>query len=93
MKLINRDGLIIISLFSGQQILTGLKRGITFLILFFVPDLCSLVLPFCTEYSKFFRKIFWDSMNTREELGTKRGDLIDSFLGLKNGEQSPEFSM
>lgn len=81
-----------ISSFSGQRILTGFKRGLVFLIFFFIPNLIGFVKPFCTEPAEFFRKVFWNSMNSREKLGTKRGDLIDSFLTLKNGEQSSEFS-
>lgn len=76
---------------AGQRILTGFKRGLVFLIFFFIPNLIGFVKPFCTEPAEFFRKVFWNSMNSREKLGTKRGDLIDSFLTLKNGEQSSEF--
>lgn len=43
--------------------------------------------------AKYFRLIFWDSMNTREKTRIKRGDLIDHFINLKNGEQISEYSI
>ena len=42
--------------------------------------------------AKYFRYIFWDSVNTREKNGIKRGDLIDFFINLKNEEQIPNYS-
>ncbi|XP_012278033.1 cytochrome P450 6k1-like [Orussus abietinus] len=76
---------------AGQRVLTGLKRGIILLVHFFMPELSGFLAPMAKKPAEFFRMVFWDSMNTRERVGNKRGDLIDSFLTLKNGEQNPEF--
>jgi len=67
-------------------------RGIIFIIQFFLPDWDFLVVPFIKKPANYFRNIFWNSMNTRERLGFKRGDMIDSMLALKNGEQNPIYS-
>lgn len=65
--------------------------SIGIIILFFIPEWDFLVAPFRKRLgsANYFRKIFWDSMNTREQLAFKRGDMIDSLLALKNGEQNP----
>lgn len=67
-------------------------RGIIFIILFFIPAWGSLVNPFIQEPANYFREAFWDSINTREKIGYKRGDVVDSLLALKNGEQNPIYS-
>ncbi|XP_072757478.1 cytochrome P450 6k1-like [Anoplolepis gracilipes] len=74
---------------NGMKIFQGIKRAITFIIIFFIPEWCPLTEPFIKEPAKYFREIFWDSMNTREKMGYKRGDLMDSMLTLKNGKQNP----
>ncbi|EGI64750.1 Putative cytochrome P450 6g2 [Acromyrmex echinatior] len=74
---------------TGATIFRGFMRGIIFIIQFFLPDWDFLVVPFIKRPANYFRNIFWDSMNTRERLGFKRGDMIDSMLTLKNGEQNP----
>jgi len=40
----------------------------------------------------FFRKAFWNSMNARQKMGIKRGDLLDSLLTLNAAEQDPLYS-
>ncbi|CAL1688884.1 unnamed protein product [Lasius platythorax] len=74
---------------NGMKIFKGIKRAIMFIIIFFIPEWCPLIEPFIKEPAKYFREIFWDSMNTREKMGYKREDLMDSMLTLKNGEQNP----
>ncbi|KAL6448547.1 hypothetical protein ACFW04_000437 [Cataglyphis niger] len=74
---------------NGTKIFQGIKRAIMFIIIFFIPEWCSLIEPFIKEPAKYFREIFWDSMNTREKMGYKKGDLIDCMLMLKNGKQNP----
>ncbi|GAB1863423.1 Cytochrome P450 6k1 [Camponotus japonicus] len=74
---------------NGLKIFRGFSRGITFIIQFFIPEWAPLVKPFIQEPANYFREVFWDSMNTREKIGYKRGDVIDSLLALKNGEQNP----
>lgn len=77
---------------AGQKILSGTKRGIIVLIYFLLPEITPLIEPLAKRPAEFFRHVFWDSMNAREITGNKRGDLIDSLLALKNGEQKPEFA-
>ncbi|XP_012055740.1 PREDICTED: cytochrome P450 6k1-like [Atta cephalotes] len=74
---------------TGVTVFRGFMRGIIFIIQFFLPDWDFLVVPFIKKPANYFRNIFWDSMNTRERLGFKRGDMIDSMLALKNGKQNP----
>lgn len=74
---------------NGMKIFQGIKGVISFTISFFIPEWCFLMEPFTKEPAKYFREIFWDSMNTREKIGYKRGDLMDFMLTLKNGEQNP----
>ncbi|XP_071559039.1 cytochrome P450 6k1-like [Temnothorax nylanderi] len=74
---------------NGMNIFRGLMRGIAFIILFFIPEWDFLIAPFIKTPANYFRKVFWQSMNTREQLAFTRGDMIDSMLALKNGEQNP----
>lgn len=74
------------------MIFKGFMRNIVLIILFFIPEWDFLVAPFIRTPANYFRKIFWDSMNTRERLAFKRGDMIDSMLELKNGKQDPIYS-
>lgn len=83
---------MLLLLFVGQKILAGVKRGLILIILFFLPGLIQFIENFMVGPAKYFRLIFWDSMNTREKTGIKRGDLIDYFIHLKNGEQLPDYS-
>ncbi|KAK2587190.1 hypothetical protein KPH14_002935 [Odynerus spinipes] len=76
---------------AGQKILAGPKRGIILLLLFFMPEVAPFIEPLTKSPAEFFRRVFWDSMNTREKVGNVRGDLIDSLLALKNGPQSKDF--
>ncbi|XP_035726462.1 cytochrome P450 6k1-like [Vespa mandarinia] len=76
---------------AGQKILTGSKRGIILIILFYLPEIMTFIEPFSKSPAEFFRRVFWDSMNTREQIGYKREDLIDSLLILKKGEQTSNF--
>lgn len=76
---------------AGQDIFTGALSGIVFTILFFVPSLGYIAKLFTAKRPAFFRQIFWDSFRAREEQGNKRGDLIDSLIPLKNGEQNPDY--
>lgn len=70
---------------SREAFRPTLIRVLRFFFLFFLPDigkhLGSKMLGNKTDY---FRKIFWDSMDNRSVTKTKRGDLIDSLLQLKN---------
>ncbi|XP_058791873.1 cytochrome P450 6k1-like [Phymastichus coffea] len=76
---------------AGQKILSGAKRGIILIILFFLPGLIKFIENYMVEPAKYFRTIFWDSMNTREKNGIKRNDLVDHFINLKNQEQMPDY--
>lgn len=70
----------------------GPVRGFILMILFLIPEFAKFIYPFCQGPAQYFREIFWDSLNTREKIGKKRGDFIDSLIALKNGEQNPEYS-
>ncbi|KAL6436826.1 hypothetical protein ACFW04_004904 [Cataglyphis niger] len=60
-------------------------RTFKFFFLFFMPDIGKyLGLKMLGDYTDYFRKVFWDSMDKRNVTKTKRGDLIDSLLQLKN---------
>lgn len=51
-----------------------------------------MVGPFMTEPARYFRDIFWDSMNVREKSEQKqRGDILDLLITLKNERQDPIF--
>ncbi|XP_024942643.1 uncharacterized protein LOC107269568 [Cephus cinctus] len=76
---------------AGLKILSGTKRNIILMIVFLLPELIDIIYPIMTGPAQFFREVFWDSMNTREKAGYKRGDLIDSLLQLKNAQQNPIF--
>lgn len=60
-------------------------RGVRFSFMFFFPNfgkyLGGSILGGSTDY---FRKVFWNSMDSREVTKAKRGDIIDSLLELKN---------
>ncbi|XP_029679683.1 cytochrome P450 6k1-like [Formica exsecta] len=74
---------------NGLKIFRGFTNSIKFIILFFIPEWGLFIGPLIKEPANYFREIFWDSMNTRERMGYKRGDVIDSLLALKNGNQDP----
>lgn len=81
----------IVDIFSGQRVLSGLKRGIILIIHFFLPELIPVTALVSKGPAKFFSDIFWDSYTTRERAGNKRGDLVDYLMSLKNGKQNPNF--
>ncbi|XP_014211785.1 cytochrome P450 6k1-like [Copidosoma floridanum] len=76
---------------AGQKILSGLKRGIIVIILFYVPGLIKFVENFMVGPAEYFRIVFGDSIRRREQNNAKRNDLVDHFIGLKNGEQRPDY--
>lgn len=75
-----------------NKVQEGLKfsfvRGLQFSTMFFFPSAAkyvgSTMLGTSTDY---FRRVFWDSMDTRESKKVKRDDLIDLLLELKNEKQ------
>ncbi|XP_053987873.1 cytochrome P450 6k1-like [Hylaeus volcanicus] len=68
------------------------RRGLIFFCMFFFPAI-SMILggQMLGSATNYFRKIFWDSMDTREVTKSKRGDLIDSLIDLKNAKQDNDF--
>lgn len=60
-------------------------RAIQFVFMFFFPQFSRWIggqmLGSSTNY---FRKVFWNSMDTRNMTKAKRGDLIDFLIDLKN---------
>ncbi|XP_012525678.1 cytochrome P450 6k1 [Monomorium pharaonis] len=70
----------------------GLKRMITLVIVFFIPELLRVLgtRMFFNSYD-YVKKIFWTAMENREKTGRKRGDFIDSLIQIKNGEQNPVY--
>ncbi|KOC70829.1 Cytochrome P450 6k1 [Habropoda laboriosa] len=67
------------------------RRAMQFFLAFFFPNASWFVGQMLGESTNYFRKVFWDSMDSREANKTKRGDLIDSLLELKNEEQGNGF--
>ncbi|XP_076755432.1 cytochrome P450 6k1-like [Xylocopa sonorina] len=67
-------------------------RALQYAIMFFFPQISpyigTRILGSSTNY---FRKVFWDSLDTRETSKTKRGDLVDFLIGLKNQKQETDF--
>lgn len=62
-----------------------LFRAFQFFFLFFFPEIGKhLGSKMLGDYTDYFRKVFWDSMDNRSVTKTTRGDLIDSLLQLKN---------
>ena len=41
----------------------------------------------------FFRKVFWESVETREKEKLERADLLEHLIKLKNSEQDSNFSI
>lgn len=62
-----------------------LFRGIRFFFLFFFPNVTKYISGHILGSEvDYFRKVFWDSMASREASKLKRGDVIDSLVELKN---------
>lgn len=60
-------------------------RNLQFFYLFFLPEIGKYMGgKMLGNYMDYFRKVFWDSMDNRKVTKTKRGDLIDSLLQLKD---------
>lgn len=61
---------------------------------FFFPNLTKLSKggPFFGDSLKYFREVFWSSMNAHEKSKVERGDLIDFLVKLKNETQDSAFS-
>ncbi|XP_067217204.1 probable cytochrome P450 6g2 isoform X2 [Linepithema humile] len=74
---------------NSLNIFYGFMRSMIMIMIFFIPEWIPLFGPTIKIYTNYFRKIFWDSMNSREKSGYKRGDFIDFLLTLKNEEQDP----
>lgn len=60
-------------------------RAIQFSVMFFFPQFSKWIAgQMLGSSTNYFRKIFWNSMDTRNITKAKRGDLIDSLIDLKN---------
>ncbi|XP_069690204.1 cytochrome P450 6k1-like [Periplaneta americana] len=61
-------------------------RTLEVLSLFFVPSLMSFLHGkfFTKESTEFLRKVFWDTINYREENKIRRDDFLDLLIQLKN---------
>lgn len=72
---------------------TTFSRSMQLFISFFFPKLSPyLNTRMLGSSTNFFRKVFWNSMDNREITKTKREDLIDSLIELKNSKQDKDFS-
>ncbi|XP_011164534.2 uncharacterized protein LOC105199238 [Solenopsis invicta] len=70
---------------SRKAVLATFLRTVQFFFLFFLPNIGQhLGGSILGKYTNYFRKVFWDSMDNRSITKTKRGDLIDSLLQIKN---------
>lgn len=71
---------------------TTFSRSMQLCISFFFPKLSPyLNTRMLGSSTNFFRKVFWNSMDNREITKTKREDLIDSLIELKNSKQDKDF--
>lgn len=60
--------------------------------MFFFPQLTLFLgVKILGKFQDYFRKVFWDSMDSREVTKTNRGDVIDSLILLKNEKQDSDF--
>lgn len=60
-------------------------RAIQFGFMFFFPQFSKWIAgQMLGSSTNYFRKVFWNSMDTRNMTKAKRGDLIDSLIDLKN---------
>ncbi|KAI4502769.1 hypothetical protein M0802_001813 [Mischocyttarus mexicanus] len=67
---------------------TNIRMALTMFTAFFFPEINKKIeFKMMGEARGYFDKLFWDSFNEREKSGTKRGDLIDYLIELKNEEQ------
>ncbi|KAL6258450.1 hypothetical protein P5V15_010406 [Pogonomyrmex californicus] len=70
----------------------SLRRSIQFFFLFFLPKIGRYMgVSMLGDYTDYFRKIFWNSMDNRSATKMKRGDLIDSLLQLKDEKPDNNF--
>ncbi|XP_012528476.2 cytochrome P450 6k1-like isoform X2 [Monomorium pharaonis] len=70
---------------SRKAVLLDYLRTIQIFFLFFLPNIGKYLRgAMLGNYTDYFRKVFWDSMDNRSITKTKRGDLIDSLLQLKS---------
>ncbi|XP_047521133.1 cytochrome P450 6k1-like isoform X2 [Pieris napi] len=67
------------------------KRMIAVFIVFFVPELVTVVGPRVLYDATFVQNIFWKVFESREKSGNKRGDIIDTLIELKNSTQDPVY--
>ncbi|KAK7789576.1 hypothetical protein R5R35_007509 [Gryllus longicercus] len=65
------------------------SRGLEVIVFFFAPFLVKYfkLSFFQKDAATFLRKVFWDTIKAREESKTKRNDLIDLLIELKNKGQ------
>ncbi|XP_023294821.2 cytochrome P450 6g1-like [Lucilia cuprina] len=68
----------------------NLRRALEFLILFFAPKLNRLLRPrvFYKSTENFMRPFIKSMLKEREEMGTKRNDLIDVFVKIKQDAEA-----
>ncbi|XP_012256022.3 cytochrome P450 6k1-like [Athalia rosae] len=68
------------------------RRVFDLFVIFFFPEWCDKTrTSMFGSTESFFRDVFWNSLNVREQSGQKRGDLIDSLIQLRNEEKDPRF--
>ncbi|XP_076755455.1 cytochrome P450 6k1-like [Xylocopa sonorina] len=68
------------------------RRAIQFTLMFFFPQYAPYIgIQMLGSSTNYFRKVFWDSLDNREASKTKRGDLIDFLIDLKNQKQETDF--
>ncbi|XP_067007539.2 cytochrome P450 6k1 [Anabrus simplex] len=64
----------------------NIARALEVIVFFFVPSFVKLanLSFFQKDASNFLRKVFWDTIDQREKSKTKRNDLVDFLIELKN---------
>ncbi|KAH0546799.1 hypothetical protein KQX54_015298 [Cotesia glomerata] len=67
----------------------GFRRMIALVTVFFIPKLVEIFSTRILFDSTYLQKVFQDSIKSREESRSKRGDYVDSIIELENDKQSP----
>ncbi|XP_067007540.2 cytochrome P450 6k1 [Anabrus simplex] len=72
--------------FGKKTFEDNIARALEVAVLFFVPSLVKLAKLhfFQKDASNFLRKVFWDTIDQREKSKTKRNDLVDLLIELKD---------
>nr|XP_033326710.1 cytochrome P450 6k1-like isoform X1 [Megalopta genalis] len=80
---------------KAQEGLTPtIRRSVQFFFMFFFPSFSKYIGgKFLGSTTDYFRSVFWDSMENREMSKSKRGDLIDSLIEIKDDKRNNDYKL